>query len=534
MSRGGFAGRSTEDTAYMGHRASFDGYQHSDPSRDCEKAIDDGAYPDDNNDHVEDMLSGGEAVRRYTEEGNEENLSELAAPPPINRTRIRHDSLEQEEVSARKHHKHAGISNDGTEFLSEVAVPPPVERLHSYRFHRSRSLEKVSSSHNAPWQTEAGTEENPRPVEDKHSVFLTEFYIHSYLVVLSMLGLLARLGIEAIGTYPNAPSVPSSLWANFGGSLFLRFPVEARRFFRKEWGSQKDSWSSFGRDSDHSQDEQRHQEALKAHKRTKKTIPLFIGLSVGFCGSFTSFSFYIRDVFLALSNDLPQGPLGRQYGVSQSIPRDGAYSFAAALAVLILHVVASAGALQLGAHVAMGLDPVMPTMPFKLLRTYFDPLIAFLAWGCYLGAIILSIWYPKHYWRGRALFSVVFAPPGCLLRFYASKYLNDRIPSFPLGTFVVNILGTVVLGACFDLQRFPSSSADANESVVACQILEGLMEGFCGCLTTVSTWVAELNGLHRRHAYLYGGSSLAVALGFLVVIMGSLRWTKGFDPPACD
>ncbi|KAK0868833.1 hypothetical protein LTR87_014003 [Friedmanniomyces endolithicus] len=85
------------------------------------------------------------------------------------------------------------------------------------------------------------------------------------------------------------------------------------------------------------------------------------------------------------------------------------------------------------------------------------PLIVFLAWASWLGAVLLAIWPPdrpsgpsshgswaNETWRGQALFALVFAPLGCLLRFYASLKLNGLVPSFPLGTFAVNMLGTAV------------------------------------------------------------------------------------------
>ena len=59
------------------------------------------------------------------------------------------------------------------------------------------------------------------------------------------------------------------------------------------------------------------------------------------------------------------------------------------------------------------------------------------------------------------------------------------------------------------------------------------MDGFCGCLTTVSTWIAELNGLGRRHAYVYGGVSVLSGLGILTIIMGSVRWTVGWGTVVC-
>ena len=59
------------------------------------------------------------------------------------------------------------------------------------------------------------------------------------------------------------------------------------------------------------------------------------------------------------------------------------------------------------------------------------------------------------------------------------------------------------------------------------------MDGFCGCLTTVSTWVGELNGLRRRHGYVYGGLSLIVGVAGMVAVMGGVRWSRGFGVTAC-
>ena len=94
----------------------------------------------------------------------------------------------------------------------------------------------------------------------------------------------------------------------------------------------------------------------------------------------------------------------------------------------------------------------------------------------------------------------------------------------------MHIFGTFIEGMCMDLQHSSSIVAKVSgTNAVPCAVLQGVMLGFCGCATTVSTWVAELNGMRRRHAWLYGLASVAVALAFQVVIMGSMGWTEGFD-----
>jgi fluoride ion exporter CrcB/FEX len=390
-------------------------------------------------------------------------------------------------------------------------------------------------------------EEREEPGVHRVSRAATELYVVSYLVLFSFFGTLARLGLQAITMYPGAPVSFAVLWPNFGGSLIMGFLGEDRMLFKEEWGDATfdkvvEKAREQARDEEGvlgSQDTIDLQAAKKAHVATKKTIPLYIGLATGFCGCFTSFSSFILDVYLALSNDLPT-PLNHPQDYSpvrasttSTVPRNGGYSFMALLAVIITTIAVCVSALRAGAHIAIASEPYIPSIPYAITRKVLDRVAVVLAWGCWVGAIILAALPPDRNdgvpdtWRGRALFALVFAPLGCLGRFYASIYLNGRIASFPLGTFIVNILGTVILGMCYDLQHVPVGG------VVGCQVLQGVEDGFCGCLTTVSTWVAELSSLRRTNSYRYGVASVVVALCCLVIIMGSMQWTRGFGDLVC-
>ncbi|OGE55498.1 hypothetical protein PENARI_c004G11479 [Penicillium arizonense] len=387
--------------------------------------------------------------------------------------------------------------------------------------------------------------QSPNPTEQWHplaehapklasaplSKHATHLYTVSYLIFFSLLGTLARLGLQALTFYTGAPVVTGVLWANVGGSLVMGFLAEDKNLFWEEWGEKP-----VHQDKDAPPDAGAVEAHAKKHKAVKKSIPLYIGLTTGFCGCFTSFSSFLRDVFLALANALPDPSLPAGSTIAS---RNGGYSFMALVAVILLTVSLSLSALIFGAHLALALTRFTPTVPFNLTRYVLDRVVVVLAWGCWLGAVFLAIWPPDRHdgpdvWRGRAVFALVFAPLGCLFRFYVSLYLNSRIPTFPLGTFTVNIFGTVVEGVCYDLQHVSGLGAVFPAALTGCQVLQGVMDGFCGCATTISTWVIELNGLsRRRHAYVYGVTSVVVALGFLVVIMGSLLWTRGFDDPVC-
>ncbi|KAL6239727.1 hypothetical protein BDW75DRAFT_198131 [Aspergillus navahoensis] len=359
------------------------------------------------------------------------------------------------------------------------------------------------------------------PEREPLSPHATTLYTLSYLIFFSIFGTLARLGLQALTFYPGAPVVTGVLWANVGGSLLMGFFLEDKNVFREEWGTPN---------KDPSSNSTSKAEESRRHTSVKKTIPLYIGVTTGFCGSFTSFSSFIRDTFLALSNDLLPADLSN----ASPTPRNGGYSFLALIAVVLTTVSLSLSALIAGSHLALALNhlPIPHTLPFRLTRHIIDPLFTILGLGSWLGTILLAIFPPIGHkaWRGDALFAIVFAPLGALLRFYISSWLNARIPSFPLGTFAVNIVGTIILAMCYDLQHVEVGAS----ALVSCQVLQGVMDGFCGCATTVSTWVAELNGLKKRiEAYVYGVVSVGVALGFFVVITGSLKWTVGFVEPVC-
>lgn len=353
----------------------------------------------------------------------------------------------------------------------------------------------------------------------------TQLYTIAHLIFFSLFGTLARLGLSALTKYPGAPVIFTILWSNVGGSLIMGFLIEDRMLFRHEWGRLPEMRLKKSDDAETGSDTPQSQldlaAAKKAHLAVKKTIPMYVGLATGFCGSFTSFSSFIRDAFLAISNNLLEP------SQTSTQHRNGGYSFMAMLAVVITTVALSLSALIVGGHLANAVERATPSIPFRLTRKVIDPTVVVLGFGCWLGAVFLAIFPPHTSWRGQVIFSLVFAPLGCLARFYLALYLNGRFPSFPLGTFAANILGTAVLGMAWDIAHAPIGG------LVGCQVLQGIEDGFCGCLTTVSTWVSELNSLKRRSSWIYGSVSVIVALVILIAIMGGLRWSDGFDGLVC-
>ncbi|KAH8722430.1 CrcB-like protein-domain-containing protein [Phaeosphaeriaceae sp. PMI808] len=436
----------------------------------------------------------------------------------------------------------------------DVSDPPPIPRAREQsrargtaspprddRGNRSASQLDITA---LPIMTSNATQDSnlnpysrskPTPAARRASRLATELYTVSYLIFFAICGTLARLGLQALNFYPGAPVIFSELWANVAGTLIIGFFAEDRRFFRAEWGDYGEKLP----EPSHLPIEDGERDKAR-HRKVKKTIPLYIGIATGFCGSFTSFSSFVRDIFLALANGL-RSPISHAYPTNTPVPstsstasKNGGHSFMAICAVIIVTIGTCYSALKVGAHLALLLDPITPTLPFRVCRRIIDPVMVLLGWGMWLCAIILAIFPPLDAWRGQALFACVFAPVGCLSRYYMSVFLNPVLPSFPLGTFAVNIFGTAVLGMAYDLQRVPLRfSGVVGGSLLGCQALQGIMDGFCGALTTVSTWILEMDTLKNKHAYVYATTSVAVGLGLLTAIMGSAKWTVGWQDIVC-
>lgn len=212
---------------------------------------------------------------------------------------------------------------------------------------------------------------------------------------------------------------------------------------------------------------------------------------------------------------------------ARPVSRNGGYSFMAVVGVVIITVCLSLTALKCGAHLAVSLERVTPSLPFSLTRKLIDRFVVLLGWGSWVGAILLCVRPPHDFWRGQVTFSLVFAPLGVFARFYLAILLNGKISAFPVGTFIANVLASAIVAAVWDMNHA------AVGGVIGCQVLQGIDSGLCGCLGTVSTWAAELLSLKRKHSYLYGSVSVLVSLAIVVVIAGPLNWTIGTEELLC-
>ena len=105
----------------------------------------------------------------------------------------------------------------------------------------------------------------------------------------------------------------------------------------------------------------------------------------------------------------------------------------------------------------------------------------------------------------------VGAVVGALLRWQLGTRLNAIFPTIPLGTLVANLFGAYVIGLA--IAFFASFSALAPEWRLL------VITGFCGGLTTFSTFSAELMTLLQQ-------GRISWALGIVAThVMGSVLMT---------
>ncbi len=103
---------------------------------------------------------------------------------------------------------------------------------------------------------------------------------------------------------------------------------------------------------------------------------------------------------------------------------------------------------------------------------------------------------------------------GSVLRYIIGKYLNNSENGIPYGTFLANILGSLLIGLILGY-ALKNNSLSSNQTLL-------LATGFCGGFTTFSTFAYE------NHLFLKSGDFTSFAiytiasfvLGFLAVFLG--------------
>jgi len=133
----------------------------------------------------------------------------------------------------------------------------------------------------------------------------------------------------------------------------------------------------------------------------------------------------------------------------------------------------------------------------------------------------------QHTWIRNIWLSVLFAPFGCISRWLLSK-LNYKMKNtwewLPAGTLTANWVGAI-LDYC--LQTIQIRVAPGYWGTL---IISAVETGFCGCLTTVSTLIAEIVKLAElipfsMRSYVYTSFTFIGAFIWGLCFLGWVYWT---------
>ncbi|XYA02116.1 hypothetical protein QA089_004681 [Meyerozyma guilliermondii] len=230
-------------------------------------------------------------------------------------------------------------------------------------------------------------------------LFLVEPGFKTWLNILngSIWGVLARRGLEALTTY-NGSYLSGVVWANFAACVVMGMLVESHEL----WKITESELQS-----------------------VKASLPLYVGAATGFCGTLSSFSSFILEMFYKSTNTEP---------TNFSYP-NRAYGIMEFLAVGIVQVTVSLGGFYLGSDMLRFSDRRFPSMSLKTYQVleWVSMVVGVVA---YIVTIVLIAVKKSGSWRSW-MFSVLFAPFGAWGRFYVSRWFNTRIKGFPLGTFII-------------------------------------------------------------------------------------------------
>jgi len=103
---------------------------------------------------------------------------------------------------------------------------------------------------------------------------------------------------------------------------------------------------------------------------------------------------------------------------------------------------------------------------------------------------------------------------GSMLRFAISKLFNGYFQHFFLGTFLVNIIGCLLIGIILGFS-LKENLLSQNQTLL-------LVSGFCGGFTTFSTFAFENHSLLRDAGLLHFSvyTIASIAVGILAVALG--------------
>lgn len=227
-------------------------------------------------------------------------------------------------------------------------------------------------------------------------------------------------------------------------------------------------------------------------KMTNSDVSLFLGFGTAYCGSVTTFSSWMFDVFNGFNNSYGYNHNGVK-NVSHLTAFKGKAHFLAQVAdaftqIFLTMAVATSG-LRFGIHTSTFLVriKVIPPQPVdspeldsekkkhSSRRTIFHIVMICVGFSTWAAVALLTAFYKP--WRKWCL-ALTFAPIGCYIRYLLAITLNPLTPHFPLGTFSANMIATAFLAMLQIIMQNASTRYDSIGCNAALAMVEARLPNF--------------------------------------------------------
>lgn len=257
-------------------------------------------------------------------------------------------------------------------------------------------------------------------------------------------------------------------------------------------------------------------------KISRMSDHLAVGLSTGYLGSLTTFSGWNQKML--------------------DLSVNGHWVFAVLGFVLGLFLVAYS--IIFGIETAMGfrwlLEKTGKSSSFSNLRvkSWKSHLIVLsvlmLVWGglCTTSGILVKKEFKDGGSGAQLWLGCLVSPLGVWIRWWLARFngrglgKSGRWKWIPFGTLAANVSAACVMAALATLKK----AVDTKNSDT---IASGVQFGLMGCLSTVSTFMAEYNAMressHPWRAYTYAFITIAISFGLGTLIYSVPVWTLGYN-----
>ncbi|TIA87775.1 hypothetical protein E3P99_02977 [Wallemia hederae] len=331
-----------------------------------------------------------------------------------------------------------------------------------------------------------------------------EVRVLGLLIPTAMLGVLVRLALTSLTSY-SSPKLAPVLYSQALGCVVIGIGTGVKPTL--EW-----MWVTLC--------------TCRRPINLTSLIDLSVAINTGFCGSLTTFSTFMLDVFKAYTYITPSGYVARN---AKGATFDVIGEVIATAGISIASVQLGLGigrAIQGSIHLPESTSDTSKSHRARKITSTTAAII--LAIAAYVIALALAL-SPSTASTRQWTYALLFAPAGAYTRHKLAQLANKGV--LPWGTLTSNVLGCIFTSLGFGLVHLQGS---AMSSAVRCNVLHALQDGLGGALSTVSSLAAELNTLGvSRKSTAYAALSVLLGQAACIVVAGSMKWSEMGFGEAC-